>query len=88
MRTRRSARNQDILWRALAAELAGKSEPTPPVVVVPRCWDCLNYPQGPRQRHHGHCTLKGDMVLGWVENRPCFRPRSGHQFQQPAKTGP
>lgn len=68
MRTRRSPRNQERLWRIL-------TPPVPPVVATSsvRCWDCLDYPPGGRGR--GHCTLGGMMVNGRTENRPCFRAR-------------
>lgn len=69
MRTRRSPRNQEILWRALTS-------PVPPVVPtphVPRCWDCVSYPVGGRSR--GHCTLRGQMAYGATEQLPCHKRR-------------
>lgn len=69
MRTRRSPRNQQILWKALTPPV------DKPVLLphIPRCWDCSSYP--PSGRVRGHCALKGDMVNGRSENRPCFLPR-------------
>jgi NADH:ubiquinone oxidoreductase subunit B-like Fe-S oxidoreductase len=69
MRTRRSPRNQEILWRALGGQ---KSAPAP-VVSVPRCWDCANYPKHGRAR--GTCAVTGTMVNGAAENRDCFKAR-------------
>jgi hypothetical protein len=69
MRTRRSWRNQDRLWRALG----GESEPMRPVVTVPRCWDCVSYPQNGRVR--GGCTLRGVIMRGQTKNKPCFTGR-------------
>ncbi len=70
MRTRRSPRNQERLFRELF-----KGEDKAAVATAPeRCWDCANYPKGGRSR--GHCTLKGDMVQGIATDRPCFRARS------------
>ena len=57
MRTRRSWKNQDRLWKALG----GKPE-KPQVATPPRCWDCISYPKGGRMR--GKCTLRGLIVLG------------------------
>lgn len=68
MRTRRSPRNQDILFRAL---FQPASVPVPPVVQT-RCFDCESYP--PRGRSWGHCALHGKTVLGLGEHQ-CFRAR-------------
>lgn len=65
MRTRRSWRNQDRLWR----ELGGPKPEVKVVEVIPRCWDCANYPKGGRSR--GACTLIGEMVRG-ASQKPCF----------------
>ena len=65
MKTRRSPRNQERLWRALGP-------PTPVVPVVPetgRCFDCASYPRGGRAR--GACTVHGVVVRGMSE-RACF----------------
>lgn len=73
MRTRKSPRNQEILWR----ELAKQGAPTTPLPVLNspnRCWDCVSYPKGGRAR--GECVLIGQMVNGRSENRPCFKGRS------------
>lgn len=69
MRSRRSPRNQERLWRALTPP----APKIPAVASTPRCWDCANYPKGGRAR--GSCTLRGEMVQGQSENRPCFRER-------------
>lgn len=71
MRTRRSPRNQEILWRALSRQ--GAAPPAEPLTPRRACWDCVNYPKGGRSR--GHCTLLGLMVSGEAENKECFRPR-------------
>ena len=70
MRTRGSARNQQILWRALTPPAPEKPAP---VQGQNRCWDCISYPKGGRSR--GECILKGDMVNGRSESRPCWRAR-------------
>ncbi len=70
MRTRRSPRNQDILFKALFP----RPEAPTPAPRTPRCFDCLNYPRGGRSR--GHCTLKGEMVYGISADRPCFLGRT------------
>lgn len=72
MKTRRSPRNQERLWR----ELGRQGTPTVPTPLPdPRraCWDCANYPKGGRSR--GHCTLFGIKVSGETENKECFVPR-------------
>lgn len=57
MRTRRSPRNQEILWRALAGA------PTPAPHAEPAiCSNCVNYPVG--SGFTGACTLNGEMVNG------------------------
>jgi hypothetical protein len=68
MRTRRSPRNQMILWRALG----GLPTPIVPLPAAPACWDCANYPTGGRNR--GDCTLIGEMVRGGSV-RACFTAR-------------
>lgn len=69
MRTRRSPRNQDRLWRYLTPEAPAK-EPLPPS--PPRCWDCRHYPKGGRDR--GTCALSGLKVAGRSQ-KECFTPR-------------
>lgn len=56
MRTRRSPRNQDILFRALGGPLPLKPEP----VVTRCCGNCTNYRDTGRAR--GLCHLKGVRV--------------------------
>lgn len=70
MRTRRSPRNQEILWRALGGQ---NQTPVVPVVFVTRCFDCAKYPKHGRRR--GTCALIGAMVSGMTENRDCFKAR-------------
>jgi hypothetical protein len=70
MRTRRSWKNQDRLWKALGGQLPIIQ----PVAPTPRCFDCASYP--PAGRSTGHCALHGVMVRGNTENRPCFMPRA------------
>lgn len=75
MRTRRSPRNQQALWKALTPPVDKPTQdPTPPP--VNRCWDCVSYPKGGRSR--GDCTLLGVMVCGQTANRPCFRHRDAN----------
>lgn len=70
MRTRRSPRNQERLWR----ELGGRPDPPAPVVdPIPRCWDCVCYPAGGRNR--GRCTSRGVTINGRTANQPCFTRR-------------
>lgn len=68
MRTRRSARNQTRLWRALG----GPAEPARPPIVTMCCWNCRNYPAGGRMR--GACAVTGKTVLG-ESVRGCWRER-------------
>ena len=68
MRTRRSARNQDILFRALGQE----GKPASPLVVNRCCFNCCNYPRHGRGR--GDCTLLGQVVYGWGV-RDCYQGR-------------
>ncbi len=68
MRTRRSPRNQEILWHALTPPVP----PTTPAPADTRCWQCVNYPRTGRGR--GACTLIGEMVQS-TSQRPCFAAR-------------
>jgi len=83
MRTRRSPRNQEILWRQLGG---GENEKLEPIKTV-RCFDCVNYPKGGRSR--GECTLIGEVVRGSNKDRKCFIPRSPnngiHQMPRTAR---
>mgnify|MGYP001585451910 CR=1 FL=1 len=67
MKTRRSWRNQDRLWK----ELGGKPAPVCSAPAIPRCWNCVNYPKGGRSR--GRCSLHEEIIQGRTENRPCFK---------------
>jgi hypothetical protein len=69
MYTRRSPRNQSILWKALAP-------PTPkitPAAVVERCWDCKFYPKGGRST--GSCFILERTVSGITPAPACFVKR-------------
>lgn len=78
MRTRRSPRNQEILFRQLfaPARTSPGTAAAPSVEHVPRCWDCRHYPKGGRNR--GKCALRGEHVNGRSERQACFaaRPRT------------
>jgi hypothetical protein len=69
MRTRRSPRNQEILFKALFP----KPEPPTPLPPSIRCWDCEYYPKGGRVR--GHCRLRCAEVAGIGQDRPCWTAR-------------
>jgi hypothetical protein len=75
MRTRRSPRNQDRLWKGLGRDLASASmaEPVTPQPIVKRCFTCWSYP--PEGRSRGECLLSGTIVNGRSENRPCHAER-------------
>lgn len=60
VRTRRSPRNQEILWRALGG---------PTTNAGPRCADCVNF--GPVGYARGTCTLLGEPV-DHTSQRACF----------------
>lgn len=70
MRTRRSPRNQEILFRALFMPPEESPIQGPR---CPRCWDCLEYPKGGRSR--GECLAHGEVVNGITTRPGCFRPR-------------
>jgi hypothetical protein len=57
------------LWEAL-----GEKHPVTQQAQISRCFDCVNYPP-PGGRSRGECTLRGEMVNGRAENRPCWRER-------------
>ncbi len=69
MRTRRSPRNQEILFKALFPP----PEKATPIERSPRCFDCCHYPKGGRSR--GRCALSGESVRGEAENRHCWTDR-------------
>jgi hypothetical protein len=69
VKTRRSPRNQMILWRALTSPVDAPKQ----TASVPRCWDCVSYPKGGRAR--GECSLVGQIVNGRSKDRPCFTLR-------------
>lgn len=71
MRTRRSARNQGILWRALTPPATKPAAPAHPG----RCFDCDRFPpDGIVSRRE--CVLRGDLVYGSTTGRECFRQRN------------
>lgn len=76
MRTRRSPRNQDRLFKALFKPPA---EPKPEPVVTPCCGNCVSYHDNGRSR--GECTSFG-MIVRCFTVRPCFRPRAKSESNQ------
>lgn len=68
MRTRRSWRNQDRLWKALGGPLPA----TPAVMAPPVCGNCANF-SGLRNR--GNCSLHG-IKVNRLSLRECFREGS------------
>ncbi|HKZ01434.1 MAG TPA: hypothetical protein VJ180_04300 [Pyrinomonadaceae bacterium] len=70
MRTRRSVRNQNILFRALFEP----QHETVAIVETKCCFNCANYPE--HERNRGECTLHGVVVRGATVDRECFRSRS------------
>lgn len=67
MRTRRSPRNQQILWRALTPPAPPAPEPPPK---VQRCFECAHYPKGGRS--HGRCALLNRTANGLTPDLACF----------------
>ena len=61
MRTRRSPRNQERLFRAIGKELA----------TAQRCETCVSYM--PYDRGKGECILLGVFKRGSNEQRSCWR---------------
>ncbi len=70
MRTRRSVRNQEILFKAL---FKSQPEAHPELVPAKTCFGCANYPKGGRD--YQHCTLHGVRVRGATTDRECYRKR-------------
>jgi hypothetical protein len=71
MRTRRSPKNQEKLFRELFKPPSERPEEGP---AQPMCFNCANYPRGGRSGCK--CRLTGTRMNG-TETRPeCFRPRS------------
>lgn len=68
MKTCRSPRNQEILWRALG----GAPEAKPATAQAQCCFNCVDYPKAGRSR--GECTLHGEIVNG-RSVKPCFKAR-------------
>lgn len=49
MKTRRSIRNQKILWRELGSQLAAAAAASSlPVEQIPNCFNCTHYPDNGR----------------------------------------
>jgi hypothetical protein len=69
MRTRRSVRNQNILFKAL---FEPKKDAVAPAVTV-YCFNCVSYPRHGRRR--GECALGGMIINGSTRNRSCFQSR-------------
>ena len=67
MKTRRSVKNQNILF----SELFKPTEKGIESVATKCCFNCVNYPRDGRGR--AHCTLTGLMVRGGSKNGICFR---------------
>lgn len=68
MRTRRSPRNQEILFKALFKPKDVVCEP----VVSKVCFNCRHYPK--QGRSHGMCGLNGTKTSG-MAMKPCFVER-------------
>lgn len=68
MRTRRSPRNQQALWKALTPP-AGDNQ------VSHRCKDCVCFPTGWAR---GQCTLLEMDVYGRTEDMKCFQHRDAN----------
>jgi hypothetical protein len=75
MKTRRSWRNQDKLYKDLAKQGYTPAKPVP--VPLARCFDCRSYPKQGRAR--GKCALKGETVNGGTAEMPCFVRRGQKQ---------
>ena len=69
MRTRRSPRNQELLFKALFK--APDSPITP--ATTHYCGDCVSFPNW---RMRGECTLMGKIVNSANRDRECFKLRS------------
>lgn len=69
MKTRRSPRNQERLFKLLGQEDRRKALS---VAARTRCFDCTFYPKGGRYR--GACTLHQEIVHG-LDERACFKER-------------
>lgn len=76
MRTRRSPRNQERLHREIGEQLKRASDETntPPSRPERRfCRACRSY--FAKRGDRGECVLRGLIVVGWAEDRPCFEAR-------------
>lgn len=76
MRTRRSPRNQERLHREIGDQLKRAAAATnAPRIAAPRrlCRNCRSY--SARRGDRGECVLRGLVVVGWAEDRPCFEAR-------------
>lgn len=78
MRTRRSPRNQELLWRALTPPTTAATPAEPDT----RCWQCVSYSQ--TGRSSGACALTGRKVRN-TSQRPCFSARHTSPLPRPAE---
>lgn len=71
MRTRRSPRNQDRLFKILFKVTNAPIERA----VIRCCFNCVNYPTHGRSR--GYCPVINDSISGIME-KPCFGGKQSH----------
>jgi len=71
MRTRKSPRNQEILFRALFRPPLERREEGP---ARPTCFECTQYPKGGRSGCK--CKLTGRRMHGTECKPECFRARA------------
>lgn len=69
MRTRRSPRNQEILWRLLTPPATAP----PKIQAPPRCGSCRYYSAPGRSR--SLCKISRTKVDARQEDEPCFEKR-------------
>lgn len=78
MRTRRSPRNQDRLFREL---FEPKPAPRPVKAELAICRNCIHFPAN--RRHNGTCNLKGFLVASTTQ-KDCFQSRAAELRQKVA----